>query len=103
MTPDVRIIGETVKKARILIVEDERITSDHLRRLLTRLGYEVVGIAANGAAALEQLQEAQPSLVVADTASMKHQTNARFGPAGRCSIKAPDGDTYSESARSMPA
>jgi signal transduction histidine kinase len=66
MTSDVRIDGEVLEKARILIVEDERITSDHLRRLLTRLGYEVVGIAANGVAALEQLQEAQPDLVVAD-------------------------------------
>lgn len=53
-------------KARILIVEDERITSDHLRRLLTRLGYDVVGIAGNGAAALEQLNHAHPDLLLAD-------------------------------------
>ena len=53
-------------KARILIVEDERITSDHLRRLLTRLGYEVVGIASDGASALEQLIYAHPDLLLAD-------------------------------------
>jgi signal transduction histidine kinase len=53
-------------KPRILIIEDERITSDHLRRLLTRLGYAVVGIAATGSAALKQLQHAQPDLLLAD-------------------------------------
>jgi len=55
-----------VDKARILIVEDERITSDHLRRLLTRLGYDVVGIASNGTAALELLHHAHPDLLLAD-------------------------------------
>jgi signal transduction histidine kinase len=55
-----------VDKARILIVEDERITSDHLRRLLNRLGYNVVGIASNGAAALEQLHHTHPDLLLAD-------------------------------------
>jgi len=35
-------------KPRILIVEDERITSDHLHRLLKRRGYEIAGIASNG-------------------------------------------------------
>lgn len=53
-------------RVRILIVEDERITSDHLRRLLTRLGYKVVGIAGSGAAALEQLESTHPDLLLAD-------------------------------------
>jgi len=55
-----------VDKARILIVEDERITSDHLRRLLTRLGYDIVGIATNGDAALEQLKDSPTDLLLAD-------------------------------------
>ena len=66
MTPGLHTNAEAVEKARILIVEDERITSDHLRRLLTRLGYEIVGIAATGVAAVEQLQDAHPDLVLAD-------------------------------------
>ena len=53
-------------RTRILIVEDERITSDHLRRLLTRLGYDVAGIASNGTEALEQLQHTHPDLLLAD-------------------------------------
>jgi DNA-binding NarL/FixJ family response regulator len=55
-----------MNKPRILIVEDETITSHHLRRVLDRLGYEVVGIAADGASALEQLERSDPDLLVAD-------------------------------------
>lgn len=57
---------ERMDKSRILIVEDERITSDHLRRLLTRLGYEVVGIANNGMRALELLKNLDVDLVIVD-------------------------------------
>lgn len=53
-------------KSRILIVEDERITSDHLRRLLKRLGYEVAGIASSGAEALDRLKEVHPDLLLVD-------------------------------------
>ena len=42
------------------------ITSDHLRRLLTKLGYEVAGLAANGASALDGIAEALPDLILAD-------------------------------------
>jgi signal transduction histidine kinase len=55
-----------MNKPRILIVEDETITSHHLRRVLDRLGYEVVGVAADGASALEQLERSDPDLLVAD-------------------------------------
>lgn len=51
---------------RILIVEDETITAHHLRRILTRLGYAVVGVAASGAIALEQIAESKPDLLLAD-------------------------------------
>jgi signal transduction histidine kinase len=53
-------------KARILIVEDERITSDHLRRLLKRRGYEVAGIASNGNQALDQMKNDHPDLMLVD-------------------------------------
>ena len=52
--------------SRILIVEDERITSDHLRRLLKRRGYEVVGIASNGAEALDRMKQVRPDLILVD-------------------------------------
>lgn len=53
-------------KPRILIVEDERITSDHLRRLLKRRGYEIAGIASNGSDALDQLKHERPDLMLVD-------------------------------------
>ncbi len=54
------------QKPRILIVEDETITARHLRRILTKLGYSVVGVAASGAMALEQIAESKPDLLLAD-------------------------------------
>jgi len=54
------------QKPKILIVEDETITAHHLRRILTRLGYAVVGVAAIGTAALEQIAESKPDLLLAD-------------------------------------
>lgn len=53
-------------KSRILIVEDERITSDHLRRLLNRRGYEIAGIASTGQEALEQMKRDRPDLMLVD-------------------------------------
>jgi signal transduction histidine kinase len=53
-------------KSRILIVEDERITSDHLHRLLKRRGYEIAGIAANGHEALDQMKQVHPDLMLVD-------------------------------------
>ncbi len=53
-------------KPRILIVEDEKITSAHLRRVLVRLGYEVVGMASGGAAALKEVEQTRPDLLIAD-------------------------------------
>ena len=52
--------------ARILIVEDERIIAADLRRHVTRLGYEVVGMAGSGRAAIAQAQTRHPDLVLMD-------------------------------------
>lgn len=52
--------------ARILIVEDERIIAADLRRRVTRLGYEVVGLVGSGAAAIEQARALCPDLVLMD-------------------------------------
>src|SRR5712691_3695362 len=52
--------------ARILIVEDERIIAADLRRHVTRIGYEVVGMVGSGAAAIEHAQTLHPDLVLMD-------------------------------------
>lgn len=54
------------KKPKILIVEDETITAHHLRRILTHLGYDVVGVTGDGNSALRVTEETSPDLLLAD-------------------------------------
>jgi CheY-like chemotaxis protein len=52
--------------ARILIVEDERITAEDLRETLTDLGYTVTASVSNGADAIAQAEEDTPDLALMD-------------------------------------
>jgi len=56
----------TSMSARILIVEDERITAEDLRETLTDLGYVVTASVSNGADAIAQAQENAPDLALMD-------------------------------------
>jgi PAS domain S-box-containing protein len=51
---------------RILIVEDERIVAEDLKRLLVKLGYAVTGIAASGEEAIQSVRTDRPDLVLMD-------------------------------------
>lgn len=53
-------------KARIVVVEDERIVALHLQQQLRKLGYEVAGTAASGEKALRQITQLRPDLVLMD-------------------------------------
>ncbi len=53
-------------KSRILIVEDEALITTHLERIVTKSGYDVLGITASGEEALQLLEEALPDLVLMD-------------------------------------
>ncbi len=53
-------------KARILVVEDERIVALHLRQQLTRLGYEVVAVAVTGSQALQNVLDLHPDIILMD-------------------------------------
>jgi len=55
-----------VVATRILIAEDESIPRLDLKEMLENLGYQVVGEAADGRAAIELAREVQPDLVVMD-------------------------------------
>jgi response regulator NasT len=52
--------------ARIVIADDEPIIRLDLRELLTSLGYDVVGEAADGRTALELVSKLKPDLVILD-------------------------------------
>ena len=53
-------------KACILVVEDEQIVARDLESGLTRMGYEVCGVASTGEEAVRQAAEGQPDLVLMD-------------------------------------
>jgi len=52
--------------ARILIVEDERITAEDLRDILTELGYTVTASVSSGADAIARADETRPDLALMD-------------------------------------
>jgi DNA-binding NtrC family response regulator len=51
---------------RILIVEDERITAEHLHDVLTDFGYEVTGLASSSEEAIANAAETHPDLALMD-------------------------------------
>ncbi|MBL8152286.1 MAG: response regulator, partial [Blastocatellia bacterium] len=50
----------------VLIVEDESIIAESLKRRLSKFGYEVVGIAMTGEEAIEMAAEKHPDLILMD-------------------------------------
>lgn len=52
--------------ARILIVEDERVTAEDLRDILTELGYSVTAAVASGADAIAQAEQNPPDMALMD-------------------------------------
>lgn len=55
-----------MEKLNIFIVEDESIVAKDIQNSLTKLGYNVVGIANNGNDAIEKIVELMPDLVLMD-------------------------------------
>lgn len=53
-------------KIKILLVEDEFIIADNMRRKLENIGYEVTEIASSGEDAIRLAQETKPDLVISD-------------------------------------
>lgn len=55
-----------MSKAKILVVEDEYITTVVIKNSLITLGYEVTGVADTGAAAIRMAGELKPDLILMD-------------------------------------
>ena len=55
-----------MQKTKIMIVEDEALIADHMAMVLEDMGYEVAGVADEGLAALEMMQDQSPDLVLLD-------------------------------------
>lgn len=56
-----------MKPVKIMIVEDEAISSLALRHTVERLGCTVVGVVDSGEAAIKEAERNQPDLVLMDT------------------------------------
>ena len=52
--------------ARILIVEDERVPAEFLKRFIQKHGYEVVGVCDTAEAAIETALETRPDIIFMD-------------------------------------
>ncbi len=64
---EIRAEGRTeIRRARILVVEDEAIIASDIRRVLEAGGYEVTGVAATGVAAIRLAEDGRPDLVLMD-------------------------------------
>ena len=55
-----------MEKLNIFIVEDESIVAKDIQNSLTKLGYNVVGMANNGTEAIEKIEELTPDLILMD-------------------------------------
>lgn len=53
-------------RRRVLIVEDEIIVADDLEWQVSKIGYDVMGIAASGEEALTAIDRQQPDIVLMD-------------------------------------
>ena len=81
--------GQPTEKVRVMVVEDEAIVQLHLCRMLTGLGFEVVGGASSSVEALALAEEQKPALVLMDIElqgetngiETAHLLNASYGPA----------------------
>ncbi len=81
--------GQPTEKVRVMVVEDEAIVQLHLCRMLTGLGFEVVGGASSSIEALALAEEQKPELVLMDIElqggtngiETAHLLNASYGPA----------------------
>jgi two-component system, response regulator PdtaR len=82
-------VENTVAKAQVLIVEDERIVAAELRRRLMRLGYSVSGMAASGKEAIDKAHLLRPDLVLMDVGLIGSMTGIEAGEAIRSHLQIP--------------
>jgi len=55
-----------MSQARIMIVEDERITAEDIHDILTQLGYLVTAVVSSGRDAIREAERTKPDLVMMD-------------------------------------
>jgi two-component system chemotaxis response regulator CheY len=59
-------MGHEANKTKVLVVEDEKIISMQISRVLSRAGYDVVGTATDGSEAIIKANELRPDVILMD-------------------------------------
>ena len=59
-------VPESARLPSLLIVEDEFLIANDLRRILTKAGYQIVGIAKSVEEAKQQVSQQRPDIVLLD-------------------------------------
>ena len=59
-------MGDEANKTRVLVVEDEKIISMQITRVLSRAGYDIVGTASDGNEAIIKANELHPDVILMD-------------------------------------
>jgi two-component system chemotaxis response regulator CheY len=57
---------DEVNKTRVLVVEDEKIITMQISRVLSHAGYDVVGTASDGSEAIIKANELRPDVILMD-------------------------------------
>jgi DNA-binding response OmpR family regulator len=66
MTSDTAFVSEKVTSIKILIVEDENLIAEDLKRTLQTWGFRVMDTVATGLEAIEAARDERPDLVLMD-------------------------------------
>jgi DNA-binding NarL/FixJ family response regulator len=97
-------------RASVLIVDDHAEFRSTAARLLDADGFDVVGSAASGAAALAEVERLAPDVVLLDVRlpdldgfTVAEQLAARSAPAAVVLISSREESTYSERLATTPA
>jgi CheY-like chemotaxis protein len=54
------------KRAKILVVEDEKVVAEDVANILRNLGYDVLAVVSSGEDAVKKVEETPPDLVLMD-------------------------------------
>src|SRR5262245_15015639 len=65
-TPPMSVSASSARAWRVLIADDESLIRLDLREMLSELGYDVIGEAGDGRAALDLSRKLQPDIVIMD-------------------------------------
>ena len=77
------------KKAKILVVEDERIVAEDIEKNLIKLGYHVTALVSSGDQAIKEARSNRPDLVLMDIVLRGRKTGIETAQELRSELDVP--------------